>query len=100
MKLSPLGLTVARIASNLPAVRAEVTGAELVLACAAAADQGARLVALWAADDRDRGGAFRVRVLLFDADGFTLLDHRLPDAGAAYPDLAGIFPAANRMQRA
>ena len=100
MNLSQLGLAVARVASSLPAVRAEVTGAELALACAAAADQGARLVALWAADDRDRDGGFRLRVLMIDAGGFMLLDHRLPDAQAAYPDLAGIFPAANRMQRA
>ena len=100
MNLSPLGLTAAQVASPLPAMRADVTAAELVMACRAAADQGARLVALWAADDRDRDRGFHLRVLLIDADGLALLDHRLPDDRAVYPDLAGIFPAANRMQRA
>jgi Ni,Fe-hydrogenase III large subunit/Ni,Fe-hydrogenase III component G len=100
MNLSPLGLTPAPVASNLPAVRAEVTAAELVLACGAAADQGARLLALWGSDERDRGRGLRLRVLLIDAGGLTLLEHRLPDADAQYPDIARIFPAANRMQRA
>ena len=100
MNLSPLGLTTAQVASPLPAMRADVTAAELVMACRAAADQGVRLVALWAADDRDRDRGFHLRVLLIDADGLALLDHRLPDDSAVYPDLAGIFPAANRMQRA
>jgi len=39
-------------------------------------------------------------VLLKDADGLLLLEHTLADERARYPDLAPIFPAANRMQRA
>ena len=100
MNLSPLGITPAALASNVPAARAEVSASELVLACGAAADEGARLVALWASDDADRGRGPRVSVLLVDATGFTLLEHRLASADARYPDLAAIFPAANRMQRA
>ena len=84
----------------MPAVRADVTAAEMILACGAAADQGARLVALWGSDDRDRGRGLRASVVLIDADGLTLLEHRLPGTNAHYPDLARIFPAANRMQRA
>ena len=38
--------------------------------------------------------------MLQDGDGLTLLEHTLPDADVHYPDLAPIFPAANRMQRA
>ncbi len=100
MNLSPIGVTAAKLACNLRAVRADVTGAELILACRAAADQSARLVALWGSDDRDRGRGLRLSVALIDADGLTLLEHRLPDANAQYPDLARVFPAANRMQRA
>jgi Ni,Fe-hydrogenase III large subunit/Ni,Fe-hydrogenase III component G len=100
MNLSPLGLSGALVASGVPAVRAEVTAAELILACRAAADQGARLVALWGSDDRDRGRGLRVSIALIDAEGLTLLEHRLPGTSAHYPDLARIFPAANRMQRA
>jgi Ni,Fe-hydrogenase III large subunit/Ni,Fe-hydrogenase III component G len=100
MNLSPLGLTGAQVPSGVPAVRVEVTAAEWVLACRAAADQGARLVALWGSDDRDRGRGLRVSVALIDGDGLMLLEHRVPGTNAHYPDLARIFPAANRMQRA
>jgi Ni,Fe-hydrogenase III large subunit len=100
MNLSPFGITPAQLAANLPAVRAEVTGAELVLACGAASDEGARLVGLWASDDRDRALGLKLSVLLIDAAGLTLLEHRLPNGEAHYPDLAGLFPAASRMQRA
>ena len=100
MNLSPIGLTAAKVPCNLRAVRADVTAAELILACRAAADQRARLVALWGSDDRDRGRGLRLSVALIDADGITLLEHRLPDTNADYPDLARIFPAASRMQRA
>jgi len=41
-----------------------------------------------------------LRVALEDADGLAVLEHTLPDADARYPDVAAIFPAANRMQRA
>ena len=100
MNLSPLGLTLAKVPAAVPARRADVSAAELLAACRAAADQGARLVALWATDDRDLGRGFRLCTLLADADGLLLLQHRLPNDEARYPDLAGIFPAANRMQRA
>ena len=100
MNLSPLGLTAAKVPSAVPARRADVSASELLAACRAAADQGARLVALWATDDRDLGRGFRLCTLLADADGLLLLQHRLPNDEARYPDLSGIFPAANRMQRA
>ncbi len=100
MNLSPLGLAPAKVPAAVPALRADVSAAELLAAARAAADQGARLVALWTADDRDLGRGFRVDVLLADDDGLLLLQHRLPGEDARYPDLAPIFPAANRMQRA
>jgi len=99
MDLSPLGLTPATVASAVPARRAAASATQLLSACRVAWEQGGRLVALWMSDERDRERAFCVRVLLQDTDGLTLLEHTLPDGGR-YPDLAPIFPAANRMQRA
>jgi Ni,Fe-hydrogenase III large subunit len=99
MRLGPLGITPGKLAANLPAVRADVTAAQLVLACGAAADEGARLVALWASDDRDRDRGLRLSVLLIDAGGLTLLEHAMPPDGR-FPSIAGMFPAANRMERA
>ena len=79
MNLSPLGITPATLASTLPAVRAEVGASELLLACGAAADDGARLVALWASDDSDRVRGLRVSVLLVDVDVMTDLHVRWMD---------------------
>jgi Ni,Fe-hydrogenase III large subunit/Ni,Fe-hydrogenase III component G len=100
MNLSPLGLTSATVAAAVPARRASATATQLLSACRVAREQGGRLVALWASDERDRGRGFCLWVALLDADGLTLLEHTLPDGEARYPDLAAVFPAANRMQRA
>ena len=77
-----------------------MSSGQLLTACRLAWEGGGRLVALWVTDDRDRDRGFTVRVALEDADGLTVLEHSLPDADAHYPDVAAIFPAANRMQRA
>lgn len=100
MNLSRLGLTTAAQLAPIPAVRATVGSGQLLGACRLAWEQGGHLVALWIADERDRRRGFCLRVLLQDGDGLTLLEHTLRDASAQYPDLADIFPAANRMQRA
>jgi Ni,Fe-hydrogenase III large subunit/Ni,Fe-hydrogenase III component G len=100
MNLSSLGLTSATVAAAVPARRASATATQLLSACRVAQEQGGRLVSLWASDERDRGRGFCVWVALQDGDGLTLLEHTLPDAEARYPDLATVFPAANRMQRA
>jgi len=100
MDLSPLGLTAAVLPSLIAARRCQVTAAELLTTCRVAREQNAELLALWASDERDRHRGFCIRVLLLDGDGMTLLEHTLPDETAQFPDLAPIFPAANRMQRA
>jgi Ni,Fe-hydrogenase III large subunit/Ni,Fe-hydrogenase III component G len=100
MNLGALGLTSAAQLAPIPARRADVGGGQLLSACRLAWEHGGQLVALWVCDERDRRRGFCLRVLLQDADGLTLLEHTLRDAAAQYPDLAGIFPAAGRMQRA
>ncbi|HEY8244783.1 MAG TPA: NADH-quinone oxidoreductase subunit C, partial [Casimicrobiaceae bacterium] len=101
MDFSRLGLSAATLASPLPAVRVPVSSGELVTACRVARDQAAELVALWASDERDRGGGTLVRVLLRDAAGLAVLELAVPDlADARYGDISTVFPAAARMQRA
>jgi Ni,Fe-hydrogenase III large subunit/Ni,Fe-hydrogenase III component G len=100
MNVSPLGIAAAPLACPMPAQRCPVSSGQLLAACRLSWEQGGQLVALWASDERDRARGFLVRLLLSDADGFTLLEHTLPDGDARYPDLSSIFPAANRMQRA
>jgi Ni,Fe-hydrogenase III large subunit/Ni,Fe-hydrogenase III component G len=100
MDLSALGLTAATLPSAVPARRMQVSSGALGAACRLAWEQRARLVALWASDERDRGRGYCLRVALADDEGLTVLEHTLPDAGGQYSDIATIFPAASRMQRA
>jgi len=100
VNVSPLGIAAAALAASVPAQRCPVSSGQLLGACRLAWEQGGQLAALWASDERDRDRGFLLRVLLVDGEGFTLLEHTLPDGEARYPDLSLIFPAANRMQRA
>jgi Ni,Fe-hydrogenase III large subunit/Ni,Fe-hydrogenase III component G len=100
VNVSPLGLAAAPLLCAVPAQRCPVSSGQLLTACRLAWEQGGQLVALWASDQRDRERGFCLRALLADSDGLTLLEHTLPDGDARYPDLASIFPAASRMQRA
>ena len=61
---------------------------------------GGRLVALWAADRRDLGEGFEVWVAYELADGALCLRLAMPADAPRYPDIAEVFPAAGRMQRA
>src|SRR5450631_4605933 len=99
MNVAPLGISAASMLSAVPAQRCPVSSGQLLTACRLAWEQGGQLSALWMTDDRDRQRGFCLRVLLRDVDGFTLLEHVLPDERARYPDLSPIFPVANRMQR-
>jgi len=59
-----------------------------------------RLAALWGEDRRQRGEGFRLHCVFALDEGHLWLGLDLPAGSPSYPDLAGIFPAANRMQRA
>jgi len=100
MDVSRLGLSAAALPCAVPAKRCPVDAIGLLTACRVAWEGGGQLVALWGSDDRDRERGFALNVVLQDHDGLTLLEHTLPTSESTYPDLAVVFPAANRMQRA
>jgi Ni,Fe-hydrogenase III large subunit/Ni,Fe-hydrogenase III component G len=100
MNLSALGITAAALPSAIPAWRAPVSSGQLLGACRLAWERGGRLAALWASDERDRSRGFCLRVALADGDGLHVLEYTIPEPDSTYPDIAAIFPAANRMQRA
>jgi Ni,Fe-hydrogenase III large subunit/Ni,Fe-hydrogenase III component G len=100
MDLSRIGIAAATLASGVPAKRCPVDAIGLLTACRVMWEQRGHLVALWASDERDRDRGFAVNVVLQDGDGLVLLEHALPSSESTYPDLAVVFPAANRMQRA
>ena len=75
------------------------TGAEQWrTACRQVRDKGGRLVALWAADNSDRGAGFAIHAALTVRSGLLIVAHAL--GGERYPDVSDIFPSAERMQRA
>jgi Ni,Fe-hydrogenase III large subunit/Ni,Fe-hydrogenase III component G len=102
MRLEGLNVDWAPIAGAVPAYRAEVGPAQWSEACRVIAAQGGRLVALWGSDAREAGDnegrGFVAHAALVVRDGLVVLS--LPLAGASYPDISAVFPAAERMQRA
>src|SRR5258706_10971003 len=98
MKLDGLNIEVTPIPGAVPGFRAEVDATQWVDACRQVATQGGRLVAFWGSDGRNEGRGFSAHAALAVREGLVVLS--LPIAGASYPDIAAVFPAAGRMQRA
>ena len=59
-----------------------------------------RLVALWASDERPRGGGFAVHGAFAVREGLLWASMPLAAEHPRYPGIADLFPAAGRMQRA
>ncbi|MDR2452195.1 MAG: NADH-quinone oxidoreductase subunit C, partial [Candidatus Accumulibacter sp.] len=69
--------------------------------CSAAREAKRRLVALWGSDERDREPSGFALHAAFDlAEGLVCLTLPLSAENPLFPDIAPIFPAAKRMQRA
>ncbi len=84
-----------------PVWRGRADSGEALSAFAVAAHRAdGRLAALWGSDERLRSGCFRLNCVFGFSAGHAWVGLDLPANRPAYPDLAGIFPAANRMQRA
>ncbi len=75
-------------------------GAELQRFAIAAHRADGRLAALWGDDARQRGGGFELHCVFGLNEGHARVSLDLPAENPVYLDLAGIFPTANRMQRA
>lgn len=63
-------------------------------------DEGGQLLALWGCDDRHLGAGFSLHAAFITAHGLAWIDAALDEKSPSYPDLAAIFPQADRMQRA
>lgn len=112
MRLPGLDLAFERLPAPLPMARAQVRRVDWQAAARAAADAGGRLVALWGVDRRAGAAAARGAAGAPEPGGlaacaaFALpgglawLDLPLDGDAPTCPDLAAIFPAAERMQRA
>jgi len=97
--LPGISTELTRLPGPLPVWHGVIDAADWQAAAIGVAQQGGRLVALWGSG----GGDSRtpaVHAAYATSTGLTWLE--LPQAGsdASYPDLSGLFPFANRMQRA
>src|SRR5512139_150049 len=98
--------------------RGRMGTSQLLALARAVKEEGGQLVALWGSDDRhlppdaaqahpvslaprdeERGG-FTIHAALLTSGGLAWVSCTLPAEAPAYPDLAHIFPQADRMQRA
>ena len=98
MKLEDFQLELTQLRNAMPVWHGRVDAQQWRAACEQVRGKGGRLVALWGADNDDRGQGYAVHAALTVQSG--LLVMTLPLDGEGFPDISDIFPAANRMQRA
>jgi len=98
VKFDDFQIEVEPLTGAMPVWRGRVDAQQWSTACQQARDRGGRLLALWGADNSDRGEGVAVHAALVVSSGMLVIT--LPLAGESFPDISGIFPAANRMQRA
>lgn len=94
-------LALARLPGTLPAWHGALAATELRRVAQAAHAHKARLVALWASDESPRGGGFALHLAIAERGrGLAWLQFSLPAEHPRYANIADLFPAAGRMQRA
>jgi|SRR5579883_655975 Ni,Fe-hydrogenase III large subunit/Ni,Fe-hydrogenase III component G len=90
-----------QLPANIPAGCLRVNREQWLQTAKALHDANTRLLALWAADDRDRDGCFRVYAMYLLPETILVVEHAIHDASnPMYPSIAALFPSALRMQRA
>src|ERR1700687_6075676 len=100
MRIPGIDLDLHALAGELPAAIARVSAPQWVEGARLVRESNYRLVALWGSDERDRSASLSVFAAYAVRDGLCLLELAVPEERPLYPDLSGLFPAANRMQRA
>jgi Ni,Fe-hydrogenase III large subunit/Ni,Fe-hydrogenase III component G len=98
MKLEDFKIELKPLPGAMPVWHGRVDALQWRTACQQVRDKGGRLVALWGADNNDRGQGYAVHAALTVQSG--LLAITLPLHGEDFPGISDLFPAANRMQRA
>jgi Ni,Fe-hydrogenase III large subunit/Ni,Fe-hydrogenase III component G len=99
MRIEELGLDVTPLEGAMPVWRAYVDAAQWRRLADQVRGKGGRLVALWGSDETDRGQGFAIHTALTMRAGLLWLTLPVTGRPPEFPDLADVFPAANRMQR-
>jgi len=80
--------------------RGRMEAGQLLALARAVKEAGGQLIALWGSDDRQLNDGYGIHAALLTGAGLAWVSCGLPAEAPAYPDLAHIFPQADRMQRA
>ena len=100
MQIGDFSFELEALATPLPMWRATCPAADWSAVAQSVATHGGRLLSLWGSDRRDgEAGGFVVSVAYASPEGLLWLDLLLDKNVTVYPDISGIFPYANRMQR-
>jgi Ni,Fe-hydrogenase III large subunit len=108
MKITGLDVEFAELAAPVPIGFAQVTTAQWQTAARAVRDAGGRLLALWASaavnnvagsSIAKKADAIFCSYVTAEGTFWLALPLQRLDGRASYPDLSGVFPCANRMQR-
>lgn len=101
MGIPGLNVNLQRLPGPLPVWQGQVSPQEWSDGARTVAEGGGRLVSLWGTDHgQDGRGRFVMSAAYGVQDGLIWLNLPLSGGAVAYPDLAGIYPYAGRMQRA
>src|SRR6185503_20452479 len=88
-----------RLPGAVPAAIVRPDDARWIEAARTVREGSGRLVSIWGSDHRDRDGAFSVLAAYDVAPGLLVAELPVPASRPSYPGIAGLFPAAARMQR-
>src|SRR5690606_14442991 len=80
--------------------RGRMEAGQLLALARAVKEEGGQLIALWGSDNRHLNRGYAIHAALLTSAGLAWVTCALPEEAPAYPDLAHIFPQADRMQRA
>ena len=101
MRISGLNIDLEQLPAPLPIYRGTVRPDEWLAFPTGLAETGGRLVSVWGTDRRHgESRGFSVSAAYAVREGLVWLDLPLAAGSTFYPDLAPLFPFADRMQRA
>ncbi len=103
MRIPGLNLQWTALPGDAPAAHARAGEWQWTEAARLVREGGGRLVAIWGADQRELAedeDEYSVYAAYAVKDGLAVVELAVPDSAPTFPDIAGLFPAAGRMQRA
>jgi len=100
MRIEDFAFELSSLPGAMPVWRGCVDATQWRMGAQQVREKGGRLVALWAADQTDRGRGYEVHMALTVRSGLVWLTLRASAERPEFPDISDVFPAALRMQRA